>query len=146
MIDHYLIPATPVAFAYAAYGRFLHQLSLHLGVHPRNLFLRGSCQIGFSITPKATKVWMAMDERSDLDLAIIDAAYYEKIDREVMRWEERTRADQGWGPASERSETGSAIASITAVASMICLTTSARTMPRPCKTWRGWNTAAACGR
>ena len=102
LIDHYLIPATPAAFSYAAYGLFLHQLSLRLGVHPRNLFLRGSCQIGFSITPKADKVWMAMDGESDLDLAIIDAAYYEKIDREVMSWEERTRAAQGWGPAAER--------------------------------------------
>jgi hypothetical protein len=43
---------------------------------------------------------MAMDEKSDLDLAIIDAAYYERIDQEVMRWEERTRADQGWGPSA----------------------------------------------
>ena len=105
LIDHYLVPATPAAFpAYAAHCDFLHQLSLRLGVHPRNLLLRGSCQLGFSMTPRAKKVWMAMDEQSDLDLAIIDAAYYERIDQIVLRWEERTRADQGWGPAAKRFE------------------------------------------
>ncbi len=105
LIDHDLIPATPLAFGrYDDYCAFLHQISLRIGVHPRSILLRGSCQIGFSISPKVEKVWMAMDEQSDLDLAIIDATYYERIDQEVIRWEERTRADLGWGPSARYFE------------------------------------------
>jgi hypothetical protein len=105
LVDHYLVPPTPHAFpTYEAYGDFLQEVSLRLGVHPRNLFLRGSCQIGFSITPRVEKVWMAMDEQSDLDLAIIDAVYYDRIDQEVIRWEERTRAHRVRGPAARHFE------------------------------------------
>ena len=35
-----------------------------------------------------------MGEKSDVDLAIVDARYYERIDHEVIRWEERNRADK----------------------------------------------------
>jgi hypothetical protein len=105
LIDHYLIRATPRAFpTYSDYCDFLYAVSERIAVHPSSLFLRGSCQIGFSISPRVEKVWMSMDEHSDLDLAIIDAAYYEKIDQEVIRWEERNRADRIKGPASERFE------------------------------------------
>ena len=105
LADHYLIHPTPIAFgSYPAYCEFLHEISRRIGVHPRNLFLRGSCQLGFSITPRVEKAWMAMDDQSDLDLAIVDAAYFERIDQEVIRWEERTRAHRVQGPASERFE------------------------------------------
>lgn len=105
LVDHYLIRGTPYVFlSYAAYGEFLHAVSERIGVHPSNLCLRGSGQLGFSITPRVEKVWMAMDPKSDLDLAIVDAAYYERIDQEVIRWEERNRADRIRGKAAERFE------------------------------------------
>ena len=89
LINGYLMTGTPWAFAdYACYCDFLQALAERLGVHPRNLYLRGSCQIGFSIAPKA-KVWTAMSENSDLDLAIVDEAYFTRFEREVRWWEDR---------------------------------------------------------
>lgn len=102
LVDHCLISATPAVFTHAAFCDFLHAVSIRVGVHPRNLILRGSCQIGFSITPRIDKAWMRMDDQSDLDLAIVDAGYYERIESEVMRWEDRTRAHHGEGMAAER--------------------------------------------
>jgi hypothetical protein len=80
LVDDYLIRGTPHAFPdYAAYCDFLHAVSERIAVHPSNIFLRGSGQLGFSITPRVEKVWMAIDDRSDLDLAIVDAAYCERF-------------------------------------------------------------------
>jgi hypothetical protein len=101
LIDHYLTQGTPAVFPdYDAYYDFLREVSNRFEVHPRNLVLRGSSKLGFSITPKAGKVWMEVGEQSDMDLAIVDAAYYERIDQEVIRWEERNRAHRIKGRAS----------------------------------------------
>src|SRR5207244_1235415 len=54
--------------------------------------------------PEAEKVWLAMDDQSDLDLAIVDGGYYDRIDQEVIRWEERNRVHLGKGQASWRFE------------------------------------------
>jgi hypothetical protein len=60
LVNGYLMTGTPAAFAdYDTYCDFLEAVSERIGVHPRNLYLRGSCQIGFSIAPKQT-VWTAM--------------------------------------------------------------------------------------
>ncbi len=103
LIDQYLIQGTPAVFpTYDAYDAFLRELSSRLDVHPRNLILRGSSKLGFSIAPKVDKLWYEAREDSDLDLAIVDTAYYERIDQEVIRWEERNRADRLKGRASQR--------------------------------------------
>jgi hypothetical protein len=102
LIDRYLIQGTPAVFpTYDAYCAFLQELSCRLDVHPRNLILRGSAKLGFSISPKVGKVWVEVRDDSDLDLAIVDTAYYERIDQEVIRWEERNRAHRMKGGASE---------------------------------------------
>src|SRR6516165_12189716 len=73
LINDFLLAGTPSAFAdYARYCDFLDAIAERTGVHTRNLFVRGSCQIGFSIAPQR-KVWTAMSDQSDLDLAIVDA-------------------------------------------------------------------------
>ena len=101
LIDHYLIHGTPAVFSsYDGYYEFLKELSNRFEVHPRNLILRGSSKLGFSIAPVVAKVWMEVGEKSDLDLAIVDASYYERIDQEVIRWEERNRAHRVKGRAS----------------------------------------------
>jgi hypothetical protein len=103
LIDQYLIQGTPAVFpTYDTYYQFLREISCRLDVHPRNLILRGSSKLGFSIAPKVDKVWYEAREDSDLDLAIVDTAYYERIDQEVIRWEERNRADRLEGRASKR--------------------------------------------
>ena len=57
LVNRYLINGTPWAFpAYPQYFDFLEAVAERTGVHPRNLYLRGSCQIGFSIAPRADKV------------------------------------------------------------------------------------------
>jgi hypothetical protein len=102
LIDHYLAQGTPAVFpTYDAYYDFLREISNRFEVHPRNLILRGSSKLGFSIAPKFSKVWMEVGEKSDLDLAIVDATYYERIDQEVIRWEERNRADRVRGRAAK---------------------------------------------
>ncbi|MBI1916469.1 MAG: hypothetical protein HYS12_17305 [Planctomycetes bacterium] len=74
---------TPWAFpTYAAYREFRAFLADRLGVHPNNIAVRGSTKIGFSISPKADKVWLAMRPESDLDLAIVDPDYYHFFERQ----------------------------------------------------------------
>ena len=101
LIDHYLIQGTPAVFStYDVYYDFLREISIRLGVHPRNLILRGSSKYGFSISPMVGKLWYEVGETSDLDLAIVDDSYYARIDQEVIRWEERNRAHEVKGRAS----------------------------------------------
>lgn len=101
LVDGYLMAGTPWAFPdYARYCDFLEAIAERTGIHPRNLYLRGSCQIGFSIAPRAS-VWTAMHEQSDLDLVIVDVTYFRRFDEEVRRWEERNPAQFLQGRASE---------------------------------------------
>src|SRR5438552_17434540 len=55
LVNDYLMGgSTPKALdEYAQYRDFVHAVAERTGVHPRNLYLRGSCQIGFSIAPRA---------------------------------------------------------------------------------------------
>jgi hypothetical protein len=81
---------TPAVFTdHGKYCDFLEAISERTGVHPRNLYLRGSCQIGFSIAPRVDKVWSAPRDDSDLDLVIVDSVYFRHIEEEVLRWEAR---------------------------------------------------------
>ena len=106
LVNGFLMIGTPWAFAeYFHYCDFLEAISERTGIHPRNLYLRGSCQIGFSIAPKHS-VWTAMrnDPPSDLDLVIVDEAYFTRIEREVRWWENRnadTLLQQGAAQAHE---------------------------------------------
>jgi hypothetical protein len=107
LVNRYLMSGTPWAFTeYDDYGDFLEAVAERTGVHPRNLYLRGSCQIGFSIAPKP-KVWTAMrsgPKPSDLDLAIVDEAYFTRFEREVRWWEDRNPGEFLQGTASEAFE------------------------------------------
>jgi hypothetical protein len=81
---------TPWAFpTYAGFREFLAFLADRLGVHSNNLAVRGSSKIGFSIAPRADKVWVGMRADSDLDLAIVDPDYYHFFDREIRSYERR---------------------------------------------------------
>jgi hypothetical protein len=88
LINDVFIPGTPVAFpTYARYCDFLAYCADGFGVHPRNLLVRGSTKLGFSISPDAESAWVEMRPDSDLDLAIIDPDYYHFLDREIRMWE-----------------------------------------------------------
>lgn len=95
LLHHYLMNGTPWAFAtYDSYCDLLEAIVERTGIPPRNLYLRGSCQIGFSIAPKPEKVWTASrgaahPKPSDLDLVIVDEAYFTRFEREVRWWEDR---------------------------------------------------------
>ncbi len=81
---------TPSVFpSHEKYYSFLEALAERTGVHSRSLYLRGSCQIGFSIAPRVDKVWLAPREKSDLDLVIIDPNYFRRIEKEILHWEAR---------------------------------------------------------
>lgn len=102
LVNDYLMGCgTPSAFnEYSLYCDFIHAVAERTGIHPRNFYLRGSCQIGFSIAPR-DKVWTAMSDVSDLDLVIVDRNYFKRFDEEVRRWESRNPAQFLQGKASE---------------------------------------------
>ena len=101
LVNNYLMAGTPWAFEeYERYCDFIQAVAERTGIHPKNLYLRGSCQIGFSIAPR-DKVWTAMSDGSDLDLVIVDRPYFERFEEEVRRWETRNPAEFLQGKASE---------------------------------------------
>jgi hypothetical protein len=88
LINSVLIPGTPCAIpTHALHHELLQYISDRIGIHPSYLFFKGSTKIGFSIAPKATKVWMKYGPASDLDLAIVDPHFFQMVDSEVRRWE-----------------------------------------------------------
>lgn len=94
LIHEMLIPGTPLAFdTHESYCHFLQHFGDTLNVHPRNILLKGSTKIGFSIAPRPNKVWRRFGDGSDLDLAIVDQHYFDRIDEEVRAWE-RTPANR----------------------------------------------------
>jgi hypothetical protein len=105
-VNRYLMAGTPWAFTdYAQFCDFLEAVAERTGIHPRNMYLRGSCQIGFSIAPNQ-KVWMAMrsdptQKLSDLDLVIVDEAYFSRFEREIRWWEDRNPPDSLQGRAAD---------------------------------------------
>jgi len=109
LADRYLMAGTPRAFAeYDRYCLFLEAVADRIGVHPRNLYLRGSCHIGFSIAP-LPKVWTAMrsdpkPKPSDLDLVIVDEGYFTRFEREVRWWEDRNPGEYLQSDASKAFE------------------------------------------
>jgi hypothetical protein len=100
---------TPRVFPnYPCFCDFVEAIAERTGVHPRNLYLRGSCHIGFSIAPKNDKVWIEMGRKSDLDLVIVDADYFQRFEEEIRRWEARNPVkspqDKGAQAASRRAQ------------------------------------------
>ena len=90
LIQEVLIPGTPWAFpTHALYLRFLQYFADTLNVHPRNILLRGSTKVEFSIAPTPKKVWRTFTGASDLDLAIVDQGYFDRIEEEVRIWERK---------------------------------------------------------
>ncbi len=102
LVNDYLMGgSTPKAFGeYSKYCDFVQAVAERTGVHARNLYLRGSCHIGFSIAPRADKVWTEMADDSDLDLVIVDRPYFERFEEEIRRWEDRNRAHDLQGEES----------------------------------------------
>ena len=90
LINHYLLPGTPVAFpSYDKYVHFIDYLAEHTGIHPHHFLFRGSTKIGYSISPnrEKRKTWRAFGPKSDLDLAIIDPHFFATVDDEVRRYD-----------------------------------------------------------
>ena len=91
LVDHTLLPGTPVAFVtYAEFCSFVAVVADGLSVHPSSIVFRGSTKIGFSIAPKPEKLWHRPRPDSDIDLVIVDPDYYHLLDAEVRRWERKT--------------------------------------------------------
>jgi hypothetical protein len=88
LVNNVLLPGTPAAIpTHEQHCRLLHHFANNLGIHPNSLVFRGSTKLGFSIAPKLEKVWMEFGPLSDLDLAIVDATFFQLVDYEVGRWE-----------------------------------------------------------
>ena len=92
LLNAYLMGGTPTVFQrYEQYCDFLEAVSDRTGVHTKNLYVRGSCHLGFSIAPKSNKVWLRFGppSESDLDLVIVDSSYFHRCEDELRRWEAR---------------------------------------------------------
>ena len=92
LINHWLMPGTPWAFATSEnFARFVDYLSEQTGIHPHHFLFRGSTKIGFSISPNRDeiKVWRRFGPGSDLDLAITDPNFYTTLDEQVREWDRR---------------------------------------------------------
>src|SRR5690242_13772354 len=79
LINHWLLPGTPHAFAtYEKFIRFVDFLTARTGIHPHSFLFRGSTKIGFSISPNlnSMKTWKFFGPGSDLDLAITDSHFF----------------------------------------------------------------------
>jgi hypothetical protein len=90
LINHWLLPGTPMAFGTCAqYVTFVDYLTEQTGIHPHHFLFRGSTKIGFSISPdrEKRKTWQRFGPGSDLDLAIVDAHFYQTPDEQVRRWD-----------------------------------------------------------
>ena len=90
LINHWLLPGTPMAFAtYDQYIRFVDYLTEKTGIHPHQFVFRGSTKIGYSISPnrETRKTWKRFGPSSDLDLAIVDPNFYATLDDQVRRWD-----------------------------------------------------------
>jgi hypothetical protein len=104
LINDVLIRGTPQVFdTYWKYCDFLSAVGGALRVHPASIFVRGSCKIGFSISPRiprppdTPKIWRPITNDSDIDLAIVDADFYYQVDDEIQRWEKDNKAHEFQG-------------------------------------------------
>lgn len=102
LLQRYLLVSTPFVFTeYSRYCEFLEAVSERTGVHTKNLYVRGSAHIGFSIAPDNAKLWMAVRHKSDLDLVIVDADYFHRCEDELRRWEMRNPVKSAQGKAAK---------------------------------------------
>jgi hypothetical protein len=109
LLNGYLMRGTPTVFLqYEQYCDFLEAVSDRTGVHAKNLYVRGSCHLGFSIAPKSDKVWLQVGQKSDLDLVIVDSHYFHRCEEELRRWEVRNPVaspqDKGAMASARRAE------------------------------------------
>jgi hypothetical protein len=95
VVNHILMVGTPQAFpTFHQYADFTSDLGHAIGIHGRSIVMRGSAHLGYSISPRPGKVWRVFGTRSDgslsdLDVAIVDADYFDALDRQVRAWELR---------------------------------------------------------
>lgn len=88
LVDDVLCHGTPAIFdTYRAYRAFVHEAAESLRISPFSIWIRGSAHIGFSISPRAGKIWVQVGDDSDIDLAIVDPDHYHLLDGEIRRWE-----------------------------------------------------------
>ena len=101
LINNVLVPGTPHIFrTLRGFSEFCDWLSDQLHIHPRNLVIRGSTKLGFSLHPD--KLWVSVSPESDIDVAIVDTDYYHVIDRDVRHMESRSRTGNHVPGDSER--------------------------------------------
>lgn len=93
------LSGTPRAFdTFSEYRAFIEAVGDHLRIHPRTIVVRGSAHFGFSPTPQPAKIWgpfrrtaIGREKPSDIDLAVVDVDYFNRMDLEVREWEGRQR-------------------------------------------------------
>ncbi len=82
LINGILTRATPRLFDTLAWHvEFAGKVADAVSVHPRNIVIRGSTLLGYSLRPD--RFGRPIHEESDIDLAIIDPDYYHVIDRQI---------------------------------------------------------------
>lgn len=87
LVEDVLCYGTPaLCRTYGSYRTFIHNTAKALKVSPLSIWIRGSAHVGFSIAPRAGKVWTGVNNESDVDLAIVDPDHYHRLDVEIRDW------------------------------------------------------------
>ena len=85
-----LLSGTPHAFPkYEQYCTFTENVAALFGIPVKEMVIRGSGNLGYSIAPRPEKLWRPMRAESDLDLAIVSEKVFDRISSEVKEWEDR---------------------------------------------------------
>lgn len=102
LVTDFLMVGTPRVFdTYVSFCRFREALASKLQLHPCAIVVRGSARLGYSIAPRVGKAWCALRDRSDIDVAIADVDYFNRLDNEIRDWEARQRIPHYRAPEYE---------------------------------------------
>lgn len=77
VVRRYITTGVPVALDQESYFKLRQTVASQFEMHPSSVILVGSLRLGFSIKP--TKCFSPANDGSDLDLAIIDREFFEKL-------------------------------------------------------------------
>lgn len=83
---HYLFDNVPYAFRNIPllYENVKQYLAMRLDVHPDDIRLVGSAQLGFSLDPN--QYGKEFTEKSDLDFVVVNEHMFHEIEEDALRW------------------------------------------------------------
>lgn len=82
LVQKYITVAESEILSNDVHFQLKDEISRHFGVHPNEIILVGSAKVGFSLAP--SKRYREFGESSDLDVAIISSALFDRVWHSVV--------------------------------------------------------------